>query len=191
LADTQGPPVGDGQQYLNGIQLTAALGGTSHVYSFTANLPATAGHTTSNSKLLVATQSFANLGILTPDYIVPDKFLFIPLGTLNYGNVDLVSYPALPTDGSHALDHSGNAVLATPTNFNGNSAVVNVAPPTPLGPYDIDANGQVDALTDGLMLIRYLFGLRGASLIQGAIGPSAARNTAAAIEAYIATQVPP
>jgi hypothetical protein len=52
---------------------------------------------------------------------------------------------------------------------------------------DIDQNGQVDALTDGLMLLRYMFGLRGAALIQGALGPGAARNTSAPIEAYLAT----
>src|SRR6185295_12418765 len=32
-----------------------------------------------------------------------------------------------------------------------------------LGPqFDIDGNGQTDALTDGLLMIRYLFGRRGA-----------------------------
>lgn len=55
---------------------------------------------------------------------------------------------------------------------------------------DVDANGQVDALTDGLMIIRYLFGLRGASLISGAIGPSATRVLAPDIEAYIASLMP-
>ena len=34
---------------------------------------------------------------------------------------------------------------------------------------DIDGNGEVDALTDGLMLLRYLFNLRGDSLIAGAV----------------------
>lgn len=50
---------------------------------------------------------------------------------------------------------------------------------------DIDANGAVDALTDGLMLIRYTFGLRGPALIAGAIGSGAARQTSTDIEAYI------
>lgn len=47
---------------------------------------------------------------------------------------------------------------------------------------DIDGNGQVDALTDGLLTVRYLFGLRGASLIAGAVGSGAIRTTAADIE---------
>jgi hypothetical protein len=52
---------------------------------------------------------------------------------------------------------------------------------------DVDGNGDADALTDGLMIVRYLFGLRGAVLITGAIGAGATRTTAADIEAYIAT----
>ena len=55
---------------------------------------------------------------------------------------------------------------------------------------DVDGNGQADALTDGLMLIRYLFGLRGSSLISGAIGAGATRTTAAQIEAYIQSLTP-
>ena len=55
---------------------------------------------------------------------------------------------------------------------------------------DVDGNGQADALTDGLMLIRYLFGLRGSSLIAGAIGAGATRMTAAQIEEYIQSLLP-
>jgi len=55
---------------------------------------------------------------------------------------------------------------------------------------DVDGNGAADALTDGLLIIRYLFGLRGSSLIAGAVSPQATRTTAAAIEAYIQTLMP-
>jgi hypothetical protein len=55
---------------------------------------------------------------------------------------------------------------------------------------DIDGNGTADALTDGLLIIRYLFGLRGSSLIAGAVDPLATRTTAPAIEAYIQTLMP-
>ena len=55
---------------------------------------------------------------------------------------------------------------------------------------DIDANGQADAYTDGLLLVRYLFGLRGAALIAGAVGPGAARDTAALVEGYIQSLLP-
>ena len=56
--------------------------------------------------------------------------------------------------------------------------------------FDVDGNGQVDALTDGLMLLRYLFGLRGDAMIAQAIGAGATRRTAAQIESYIRGLLP-
>jgi hypothetical protein len=57
-------------------------------------------------------------------------------------------------------------------------------------PYlDVDGNGQVDALTDGLMILRKLLGLSGSQVTQSAIGVGATRN-AAAIDAYIMTLMP-
>ncbi|MDA9008037.1 hypothetical protein N9J18_02235, partial [Porticoccaceae bacterium] len=55
---------------------------------------------------------------------------------------------------------------------------------------DIDGNGVVDALTDGLMLLRSLFGLTGDAVISGAVGNGATRTTAADIEAYIDSMTP-
>ena len=55
---------------------------------------------------------------------------------------------------------------------------------------DIDANGSFDALTDGLILLRYAFGLRGQSLIDDVISEDAMRAEAADIEAYIETLLP-
>ena len=34
---------------------------------------------------------------------------------------------------------------------------------------DIDGNGDIDALTDGLLTLRYLFGLQGDTLINGVV----------------------
>ncbi|MEO8133548.1 MAG: LamG-like jellyroll fold domain-containing protein, partial [Betaproteobacteria bacterium] len=50
---------------------------------------------------------------------------------------------------------------------------------------DIDGNSTTDALTDGLLVLRYLFGLRGNSLIAGAVGAGATRTQVADIEAYL------
>lgn len=55
---------------------------------------------------------------------------------------------------------------------------------------DIDGNGQAAPLTDGLLLIRYLFGFRGDTLIAGAVGDGSVRKTAEAIEGYIKDRVP-
>ena len=55
---------------------------------------------------------------------------------------------------------------------------------------DIDGDGESKPLTDGLLLIRYLFGFSGDSLISGAIGTGAERNTAETVEAYIKERIP-
>jgi hypothetical protein len=55
---------------------------------------------------------------------------------------------------------------------------------------DIDADGNVDALTDGLIILRYLFNLRDDSLVNGAIADNAMRTDAADIEAYIQSLMP-
>lgn len=55
---------------------------------------------------------------------------------------------------------------------------------------DIDDNENIDALTDGLLLLRYLFNLRDEALIAGAIAGDAKRLTAAEIETYIQSYMP-
>ena len=55
---------------------------------------------------------------------------------------------------------------------------------------DGDGDGEAKPLTDGLLLIRYLFGFSGESLISGAIGTEATRKTAQEVEAYIQDRVP-
>jgi hypothetical protein len=56
---------------------------------------------------------------------------------------------------------------------------------------DTDGDGESKPLTDGLLLIRYLFGFSGDSLISGAIGDGAERDTAEEVEAYIEARLPP
>ena len=55
---------------------------------------------------------------------------------------------------------------------------------------DIDGNGSVDALTDGLLLLRYLFGLDGDTLTTGVIGSGATLTDSAALEAYMGAVMP-
>jgi hypothetical protein len=56
---------------------------------------------------------------------------------------------------------------------------------------DVDDNGEQEALTDGILVTRYLFGFRGPALVSEAIGPGCKRCTATAIEAYLADLVSP
>lgn len=55
---------------------------------------------------------------------------------------------------------------------------------------DIDDDGEVGALTDGLMLLRYLFGLRGDQITASAVGTNANRTSNEAIEAYLEAYMP-
>ena len=61
------------------------------------------------------------------------------------------------------------------------------APPPPqLVTLDIDGDGTVDALTDGLLVVRYLLGLRNGALVANAVNACASRDTTA-IQAHLAT----
>ncbi len=42
---------------------------------------------------------------------------------------------------------------------------------------DIDGDGSIDALTDGLLILRYLFGLEGDTLVAGVVSSDATRTT--------------
>jgi len=55
---------------------------------------------------------------------------------------------------------------------------------------DIDGNGEIDALTDGLLTLRYLFGLQGDTLINGVVAGDATRKTSEEIEAHLETLMP-
>jgi hypothetical protein len=86
---------------------------------------------TTNHKFLIGTQGFANLGIVTPDYVVSNGFLFQPNGSVDFAGVDVLTYGALPGNGASALDRAGNIVVNAPTNFAGATGTIRApqAPP--------------------------------------------------------------
>ena len=55
---------------------------------------------------------------------------------------------------------------------------------------DVDGNGSVDALTDGLIVLRYLFGLTGDVLVEGVVASDATRIEASDIESYLESLMP-
>ncbi len=55
---------------------------------------------------------------------------------------------------------------------------------------DIDGDGNVDALTDGLLLLRYLFGLSGDTLTVSVVASNATRTTASDLEGFISNLMP-
>jgi len=55
---------------------------------------------------------------------------------------------------------------------------------------DVDDDGEVKALSDGLLIIRHLFGFEGSSLVSGALGLNAQREDPDEIGAYIDSLIP-
>ena len=51
--------------------------------------------------------------------------------------------------------------------------------------YDLDGNGSFDALTDGMLILRYMFGLSGASVTTGAIGANPTRPDWTAVNGFL------
>jgi hypothetical protein len=100
--------------------LTSSGGGSNKSIAFPSNLPSAS---TAGRRVLIATPGFAALGLVTPNYTIPNGFLPLTNGTLNYAGVDQVTYASLPTDGN-AIDRNGNPIPNVATNFAGNSAAV-------------------------------------------------------------------
>ena len=55
--------------------------------------------------------------------------------------------------------------------------------------FDVDGNGSSDPLTDGLLVLRYMFGFRNGVLVNNAVGPGCRRCDSTAIEAYLAPRI--
>src|SRR5262249_40803397 len=54
-----------------------------------------------------------------------------------------------------------------------------------IGGLDADGNGTISALTDGLLVLRFLFGFTGATLSSGATGMGCTRCDGASIAGYL------
>ena len=55
---------------------------------------------------------------------------------------------------------------------------------------DVDGDTRVDALTDGLLILRYMLGIRGTALLAGAANPAGSRTTVTAVEAFLGPLTP-
>jgi hypothetical protein len=115
-----------GEQFLSGHAITVKsrdstyMQGVTNTFTFPNNLPGD----TANHHFLIATQGFANLDIVKPDYVVPDGFLLLPAATIDYASVNTMAYASLPTDGVHSIDANGNVMVNSPTNFAGQTGTV-------------------------------------------------------------------
>ena len=122
----------NGENMLAGHTISATQGAISNTHTFLNDLPGGECDSygcmlapTANRRALIATQGFAALKLVTPDYVVPNGFLPLGNGIINYAGVDFVTYSGLPSDGVNAMTRSGAIVPNRATNYAGASASVN------------------------------------------------------------------
>ena len=120
----------NGESLWQNQSLTSTHLGVTKTLTFASNLPSAS---TAGKRVLVATQGFAALGLVTPDYVIQNGFLATDGGTLSYASVDQVTYTALPVDGVHAIDRTGASIQNVATNFAGRTGSVALAS-TPISP---------------------------------------------------------
>jgi hypothetical protein len=108
-----------------GHELTSRpVGESARTFVFPTDLP---DRVTARRRVLIGTASFAALGIVTPDYVIPDRFIATTQGAVNFADVSELAYTALPTDGVMALNLLRQTVQNVATNFAGQSASVTAA----------------------------------------------------------------
>ncbi len=108
-----------GENLWAGLALSTT--GPQQKYIFPTNLPTCK---TSGRDMLIATEGFAALGIVSPDYVIPNGFLQMPNGAINFAGVSGMAYIALPNDGVTALKFDGTPIPNVATNLAGASASV-------------------------------------------------------------------
>jgi len=117
----------DGQNLWAGHTLTVTKAGNpTHTFNFLTNLP---NGQTNGKSVLVATQAFADLTGITPNYIIPSNFLYTT-GTqsINFPGMDDLSNFILPTDGEHSIGEDGDTEVNSPRNFAGVTGTINPNP---------------------------------------------------------------
>jgi hypothetical protein len=100
------------------------------------------------------------------------------------------------TDGLILLRHAfgvrgaslTDSVMATDSTMT--SDEVQVAVEKALVIADVDGDGNVDALTDGLIVLRYMFGLTGETLMDGVVSANATRASAESVQQHIELYMP-
>ncbi len=113
-----------GQEFVGGHTLRVAQGSTVHTFTIPSNLPGD----TSGRRMLFGTQSFAALGVVAPDFIVPDGFFLAGNATVTFAEgADTWSYGPLPTDGVRSLDRDGSTATNSPQDFAGRTGSVQPA----------------------------------------------------------------
>ena len=121
-----------GQQFVRGHTIVSSQGSAQNSFTLPTDLPGDTaesgggiygGGATVLKSFVVATQGFANLNLVKPDYIVPNNFFFTTNAVLNWAEgSDIYAYASLPTTGGLALYRNGTTAVGSPVNFFGETA---------------------------------------------------------------------
>ena len=113
-----------GEQLWTGQTLVSTGPAGTRTFTFPANLPTCK---TSKMRILIATEGFAALGLVAPDFLIPNGFVQIPSGTVDFAGLSAVTYTSMPSDGVTAIDASARPVPNLATNLAGASTSVVLA----------------------------------------------------------------
>jgi autotransporter-associated beta strand protein len=115
-----------GQNFVGGQSINITFGSQTHTFTVPSNLPTTTD--TTNKDFLIGTAGIQAAGAPTPDFIMPNGFLFSGGGSISFFGANSGPYTALPTDGTMARMFTGGGnVVNNPKNFAGQTGKVVVA----------------------------------------------------------------
>jgi hypothetical protein len=101
----------------------------------------------------------------------------------SYCDLTIAFAPVEPGAHSQSVNVAANATIS------GAPFQISAYAKIPSCIFDVDGDGKLLSTTDGLMLTRYLLGLRGNALISGAIGNGGTRLTSQQVENYLSMMV--
>ncbi len=127
----------NGQNLLMDRTFTTTRNGVTKTFIFPKDLPGGScdgygcmASPTAGKRVLLATQGFVALGLVSPDYTLPNEFIATDGATINFAGVDFMTYASLPTDGVSALRRDGTIGPNVATTFNNSTASVPALPVT-------------------------------------------------------------
>jgi serralysin len=120
-------PFNNNEHFVSGTMFSSSNGPTTNTFALDHNLNTSIP--TGGRYFLVGTSGFAAApGTVTPDFILPNGFLFPPGGFLTYqdpstATIDFVGYSALPP-GILSWNRDGSNGINSPTNFAGQAGSI-------------------------------------------------------------------
>ncbi len=164
---------------INDVTVSEGSAGTTNAtFTVSLNVP-----TTANVSFDIATAN--GTAIAGADYVAKSMTgQIIPAGSSTYTFTVQVNGDTLYEPSETFFVNITNVTNAVVADGQGQGTILNL--PTPILNIDnSDATTKYDAATDGVLLLRYLFGFRDTALVDGALGSGPALRNAAQIAAHI------